>query len=796
MRRSIAGLVSLCAAVSLGLAALVFESRAVAQSSDRAVLSEGEAFVTGFSGAAAKPAPVGQAAVAYIDLAGPSARVIDLRNVGGAPRAQVLAAAKPFTVTAAQVGQVFAVALDRARPPNIYLAASSAYGLPIVATATDAGATPERLAKGAAGAAFMPGLFGPAAMQGGPGSIWRVDGGSGMASLFANVRLEGVANPGAALGGLAFDPASNSLFVADRATGMIHRFGLNGDEIARFDHGVDGRKASGLRPVGFDPAVRLDVASPRFDSRDPATWGYAPPERRVFGLAIRGARLYYAVADGLSIWSVAFQRDGGFGSDARTELQVPPGEAPSEIAKIVFDDRGRMILAERGAPTGASDFLTLSQASAGRVLRYRLLQLDGGLAAATWQAEPDEYATGFAVALRNADGGAAIGFGYAPDGTLDRSACGGSLWTTGEQLRAAADPAFAAELATSGPLPLNGLQGNGIDAVRPENVPPLLSYFANYFDDSGNPAFHGHLGDIAIPRACGPIPLSPTPATLINGWLESSACPPDFRSFDGLCQAPRCPAGHGAGVKCCARGTAPGANGECEPLRAGNLGCPVGAVSLRQPSGSVACAWLARCPDGAQAGTHGGCEHVCPSGETAWPSRKCCGYGEVGLLDGQCCPVRDVREGKCLEACPGGEIRLSDAKCCPLQDAHDGKCVKACPNGQIRSPDGQCAPACGRGQHLEQGHCAIDCPTGETPGPDNLCHGTSGKDICAPGLTPVDGACVDRRAPTPCGRGEVKGADGLCVTKARPRRERHPSAPHEPHDESNPPAPVHHSDHD
>ena len=45
----------------------------------------------------------------------------------------VRAAPKPFTVTAAQVGQVFAVVLDNSTPPNIYIAASSAYGLPIVA---------------------------------------------------------------------------------------------------------------------------------------------------------------------------------------------------------------------------------------------------------------------------------------------------------------------------------------------------------------------------------------------------------------------------------------------------------------------------------------------------------------------------------------------------------------------------------------------------------------------------------------------------------------------------------------
>jgi hypothetical protein len=878
MRRWIARLLSLGAAVSLGFAELAPENTADAQSSGRAVLAEGEAFVSGFSGAdALTPAPQGvdPTAVTFIDLAGPSARVIDLHDGGGPPRAQALSAPKPFTVTAAQVGQIFAVALDKASPPNIYLAASSAYGLPIVLPAIDPGAPPQRLAEGAPGAAFMPGLFGPGAMEGGPGSIWRIDGSSGKVSLFANVTLDGATNPGPALGGLAFDPVSNSLFAADRATGMIHRFGMNGVEIGRYDHGADGRKASGLPPVAFDPGRRLEISSPDFHSQDPATWVYAPLERRVFGLAVHGARLYYGVADGLRIWSVAIQPNGAFGQDARIELRVPPGEAPSEISKIVFDDRGRMILAERGAPTGAFDFLSLAQPAASRVLRYRWLQLDGA-AAPTWQIEPDEYAIGFAAELRNANGGVAIGYGYRPDGVVDKSLCGGFLWSTGEQLRAADDPAAAGELATSGPLPLNGLQGNGIEAVRPENTPPFASYFADYYDDSGNSEFHGHLGDIAIPRGCGQSALAlPAPVTVIGDWPGPSACPAEFIDFDGLCLAPRCPAGHGDGVQCCPRGTAPGPGGECEPLRGGNLGCPIGATPLRRHDGSIQCAWLARCPEGAQADSRGGCDRFCPPGETAWPSRRCCGYGEIGLPDGQCCPERDVHHGKCVracpddqirlpdgeccphedvhdgkcvkacpdgqirlpdgeccpredvhdgkcvracpdgqirlpdgeccpredvhdgecvKACPNGQIRLPNGECCPREDVHDGKCVKACPNGQIRMPDGECCPredvhdgkcvrGCGVGHHSEQGRCVADCRAGETRGPDSLCHKTSGSDHCAPGLTPVDGICIDRRTPPKCGPGEFRGNDGQCAPRTRPHPGFHPRRPDGAHGE-------------
>ena len=734
----------------LGVWAAALAAPAAAQSSDRGIVADGEAAVSGFSGVttiAPPPQGVDPLAVTFIDLAGPSARVIELRDTQGPPRAQVIPAPKPFTATAAQVGQVFAVAFDRATPPNIYLAASSAYGLPIVLPPVDANAPAQRLTDGAPGAAFMSGLFGPPTMQGGPGSIWRIDGASGRISLFANVTLDGAPNPGPALGGLAFDPSSNSLFVADRSTGIIHRVGLNGVEIGRYDHGVDGRKAAGMPPVAFDPAGRLDITSPNFKTQDPTTWGYAPPERRVFGLAAHGGRLYYAIADGSRIWSVSLQANGAFGADARVELQVPPGPAASEISKIIFDDRGRMILGERGAPTGGFDYQTLAQPSTNRALRYRLLQAEGG-APATWQADPDEYAIGFDADLRNVDGGVAIGYGYRPDGAFDAGSCGGFLWTTGEQLRAAADAALAAELTAMGPLPLNGLQGNFLDAVRPDNVPPLVTYFANYFDDSGNPTFHGHLGDIAIPRGCARAAFAlPTPVTPIADWPGVSACPPDFVDFNGICQAPRCPAGHGQRVQCCPRGTWPGANGECEPLRGGNWGCPIGAEPLRGRDGGVHCVWLARCPDGSQADQRGGCQRYCPPGETGWWSRNCCGFGEVGLPDGQCCPERDVHDGRCVKACPRDDIRLPDGECCPPQDVHDGKCLRVCPRDEIRLPDGECCPP----KDVHDGKCLRVCPRDEIRLPDGQ---------CCPRDQVHDGKCGNV-----CPRDDIRLPDGQCCPR-------------------------------
>ncbi len=265
----------------------------------RGLLAPGDAAVTGFSGA---PPPVqiapgiDPAEQRFIDIDGPSLRLFDLQDLRGPARAQLVRTSKVFTARARQVGQLFGVALDAENPPNIFVAATSAYGLPIVVTGADGQMKHAR--KGQAGAQFMPGLWGAAAPEGGPGSIWKIDGRTGAISLFANVNWQGRNNSGPALGGLAFDPQSQSLYVADRESGMIHRFGPDGADRGHFDHGVTGREAAGLKPVALDAARRLDIESPQFDSADPASWNVAPPERLVFGLAVAARRLYYSVAAG------------------------------------------------------------------------------------------------------------------------------------------------------------------------------------------------------------------------------------------------------------------------------------------------------------------------------------------------------------------------------------------------------------------------------------------------------------------------------------------------------------------
>ena len=648
------------ASTLLGLAALDTGAALAQVGPAAAVLIDGNAVVTGFSGTQPPlPFPPDAADQAMIDLNGPSARVMDLQAPGAPPQAQLLSAPKPFTVPASQVGQVFAVALDSATPPNIYLAATSSYGLPIVVPSPNG--APMRAKQGGPNANFMPGLFGPAALGGGPGSIWRIDGVTGEVRLFANVTLDGAANSGPALGGLAFDAASNTLFVADRETGMIHGFDLSGRERSRFDHGMQGRMAAGLAPVPYDPAMRLDIANPQFQPGNPATWGYAPLERLIYGLAVRAGRLYYAVADGLQIWSVAISPDGTFGADPRIEIRVSPWDGGSEISKITFDNPGRMLLAERPAPTGAYDFGALAKAGVGRVLRYRSVTAAAG-GATSWAPDPDEYAIGFADQMRNGNGGVAVGYGYSPNGQIDRAACSAFLWSTGEQLRKAGDPALMARLAASGPAIVNGLQGNAIGLVRPADVPPLQTYFVDYDDSFSDATARGHLGDVAIWRICGealaPVPLA-VPFGLIGAGGEGGEClRGEFRLRDG---------------RCCARENV--RDGRCLPPPPN--ACSPDEIRLRD----------GQC-----------CDRRYVRDGRCLPPPNTCPRGQIRLPDGQCCDREYVRDGRCVpppNACPRGEIKLPNGQCCDRQNVRDGRCVPPpsnCPQGEIKLSNGQCCP--------------------------------------------------------------------------------------------------------
>ncbi len=191
----------------------------------------------------------------------PTLQVFDLTTLGGAPDGQVANAPIKFKATAGEIGQVFGVALDgdSANATPEYLR-----HLDFAVRLADRHPEGDRLVKGEPGARWMPGQFG-LDKGGTPGSVWKIDGVTGLISLFANIKHDGKDNAGPGLGAIAYDPATKQLFVSDLETGLIHRLGLDGDDRGTFDHGTAGRPKDELEPVSYDAAKRMSIESPKFD---------------------------------------------------------------------------------------------------------------------------------------------------------------------------------------------------------------------------------------------------------------------------------------------------------------------------------------------------------------------------------------------------------------------------------------------------------------------------------------------------------------------------------------------------
>ncbi len=345
------------------------------------ILGLGDAVVTGFSESIApdpgKQRPANKSAIdlTFINPDAPSARVVNLGRPGYDWDGRLFQAPKTFDVFAKETGQLFGVALDDASAPNIYLAATSAFGLNLVGRGADG--LPERRKAGGPGTGWMKGQFG-LDLQGDPGSIYKVDGSTGAVTLFAKVMLDGVPNPGPALGNLTYDAAHKQLLVSDLYTGMIHRFAVaDGSEPgAPYDHGVTGRGAVRLPPMPFNPANRPNIASNKFNAENPDSWGFAPPERRVWGLAVQAGRLFYSARNGATegpqIWSVGIAQDGSLASDARLEVEVAAQPGPYPVSDIAFSQRGAMILAQRAPIAASYDYSAFAKPGEPRLLRYWL----------------------------------------------------------------------------------------------------------------------------------------------------------------------------------------------------------------------------------------------------------------------------------------------------------------------------------------------------------------------------------------------------------------------------------------
>lgn len=455
-----------------------------------AVLGRGDAVVTGFSGIKPADAPLPPGANPldefFIDLEGASAQIQSLATLGQPPLGQLVTAPSKLSIKARQVGQVFAIALDDglgAATPNIYLGATAAFGLQIVVPDSDGDGAPERVKNGQPDAQWMAGQFGLDA-GGGPGSIWKVDGVRGAVTLFAT--LPGNSAPG--VGDVVFDSASRQFFASDLDSGLIYRIDASGAVIDSFDHGVTGRPQKGLAPMA-DDGQQTDIKSAAFDSENSESWGFTQEERRVHGLAVRDGRLYYAVAG--QVWSIGISQSG-FGGDARWEFDAKglTGEGP--VTDMLFDAQGRIYLAQRGKHRGSYDYSVFAEPEKSEVVRYRREEPDNPATESVWLEEPEAYAIGMPPEHRHAEGGIALGYAHDEAGTLRYGACGAMLWSAGHRLRPSEDGEAAGE------ADVHGLQGNDVNLVRPQNLPPQQSYFTDYDNLFGDAAKAGHVGDVEI----------------------------------------------------------------------------------------------------------------------------------------------------------------------------------------------------------------------------------------------------------------------------------------------------------
>lgn len=489
-------------ALGLMLALIVlWASAAPAQTTapaDRPIIRQGDAVVTGFAPTLPPgpdlPADVHPLDRTMIDPEGVTVRIFDLTELGGGPEGQLADAPVRHVLKAKEVGHVFGVAFDgdgTAGPPNIYLAATSVFGLQLMAPGPDG--RPERVMTGRPGAEWMKGLFGDA-NRGSPGSVWKVDGRTGAVTLFADIKTGELENSGAGLGAIAFDPRSRHLYVSDLETGLIWRLGLDGSMAGVFDHGTEGRAAVGLPFAAYDPATRTDRTEETFNTEIPATWGFAPPERRVWGLAVENDRLYYAVADGPTIWSVGLNPDGSFAGDARVEIEVKGTPAGDQIATILFDGPGAMHLAQRGSQLGSYDYQTFMRPQEAAALRYQWNETER-----RWVPTPQEYAIGMPPDYHGAVGGLALNYGYDRFGRIDYDRCRQTLWLTGEHLRAGSD---IVRVSRGGPSHVAGLQGIYKNRVRPNNEPPFEAWFVDYDATYADEETYGHIGNVAIYAPC------------------------------------------------------------------------------------------------------------------------------------------------------------------------------------------------------------------------------------------------------------------------------------------------------
>jgi hypothetical protein len=435
-----------------------------------------------------------------IALDGAVVTLTDIEGYGHAPNGDEVTRTAEDRLFAREIGQVFGAVLDDSVYPNLYLSATSAFGLQIVGPDIDGDRLADRLIAGGPEAKWMKGQWGYAP-QSGPGTIWRVDGQTGQIDVFANLLQDDMSNAAPSLGNLAYDAAHDRVFVSDLATGLITQFDLRGAVLDSFDHGVTARVAHGLSALPYDPAKRVEITDPAFNPLNPETWGFAPAARRVWGMTVQDDRLYYAVAAGVEdppeVWSVGLNKvTGDIQNDARWEL-TPNDDLGLEISDLGFAPDGALVLAKRGNRYPSFDYSTFAKVGEAEVMRFvREAPGDDPATPSIWETQNDRYDVGFADKGNNTTGGLAFGPGYDEEGFLDFTQCRGTLWATGERLRDEAE--LSQELLPGGMLRVDGAMAQPVVLHRDDNSPPWISYSTDFNLTYPKAAQSGHIGDVVV----------------------------------------------------------------------------------------------------------------------------------------------------------------------------------------------------------------------------------------------------------------------------------------------------------